>query len=249
MPSFQPGQASPAPGDLSLSSRAALLRDGLLLALTLVAGYLDAVAYLGLGNVFIANMTGNTVLLGLSVGLGRRQEALRNGIAFAGFAAGALAGARVAGRGREHVLWPARVTATLCLELLLAAIFTAGWRLGGAQPSGNGLFVLSAIGAAAMGVQSAAARRLAVAGVSTTYVTGTLTTLMGELAILRGPRSPVRHAAVLVTLAVGAVLGALTVQHWHGWAPLTPLAVLALVTALAALRFRTERAARRHAAG
>lgn len=224
-----------------------LLRDGLLLALTLVAGYLDAVAYLGLGSVFIANMTGNTVLLGLSAGLGRREAALRNGIAFAGFAAGALAGAWVAGRGRDRALWPARVTATLCLELAMVAVFSAGWRLGGAHPSGNGLYALSALGAAAMGVQSAAARRLAVSGVSTTYVTGTLTTLMGELAIVRGPRAPLRHAAVLVALAAGAALGALVLLHWRGAAPLLPLAVLAIVTSTAAVRFHAERRRRRAA--
>ena len=39
-------------------------RDLLLLALTWAAGNIDAIGYLGLGRVFTANMTGNTVLLG-----------------------------------------------------------------------------------------------------------------------------------------------------------------------------------------
>ncbi|MBS0244708.1 MAG: DUF1275 family protein, partial [Proteobacteria bacterium] len=35
--------------------------------LCLIAGYVDAVGYFDLGHVFTANMTGNTVLLGVSV--------------------------------------------------------------------------------------------------------------------------------------------------------------------------------------
>ena len=37
-----------------------------LAALTVVSGFLDAVSFLGLGHVFIANMTGNVVLVGFA---------------------------------------------------------------------------------------------------------------------------------------------------------------------------------------
>jgi uncharacterized membrane protein YoaK (UPF0700 family) len=40
-------------------------RDILLLVLTWAAGSVDAISFLALGRVFTANMTGNTVLLGL----------------------------------------------------------------------------------------------------------------------------------------------------------------------------------------
>ena len=43
-------------------------RDLLLLGLTWSAGFLDAISFLGLGNVFTANMTGNTILLGIALG-------------------------------------------------------------------------------------------------------------------------------------------------------------------------------------
>ena len=43
-------------------------RDAMLTSLSLAAGCVDAVGYLGLGQVFVANMTGNTVLLGLAIG-------------------------------------------------------------------------------------------------------------------------------------------------------------------------------------
>ena len=38
-----------------------------LIVLTVVTGLVDAVGYLGLGHVFMANMTGNVVLLGFAV--------------------------------------------------------------------------------------------------------------------------------------------------------------------------------------
>ncbi len=39
------------------------MKNRLVLLLTGVGGYVDAVSYLALGRVFTANMTGNTVLL------------------------------------------------------------------------------------------------------------------------------------------------------------------------------------------
>jgi uncharacterized membrane protein YoaK (UPF0700 family) len=39
-----------------------------LIGLTVVAGLVDAVSYLGLGHVFVANMTGNVVFLGFRAG-------------------------------------------------------------------------------------------------------------------------------------------------------------------------------------
>jgi uncharacterized membrane protein YoaK (UPF0700 family) len=39
----------------------------LFLVLTLVTGVVDATSYLSLGHVFVANMTGNVVFLGLGI--------------------------------------------------------------------------------------------------------------------------------------------------------------------------------------
>jgi uncharacterized membrane protein YoaK (UPF0700 family) len=41
----------------------------------------DAVGYLGLGQVFVANMTGNTVLLGLAIGQADGRDVLQSGMA------------------------------------------------------------------------------------------------------------------------------------------------------------------------
>jgi hypothetical protein len=53
----------------------------MLTSLSLAAGCVDAVGYLGLGQVFVANMTGNTVLLGLAIGQADGRGVLHAGTA------------------------------------------------------------------------------------------------------------------------------------------------------------------------
>jgi uncharacterized membrane protein YoaK (UPF0700 family) len=221
------------------------VRDGLLLGLTLVAGAVDAVSYLGLGRVFTANMTGNLVLLGLAIGQGQALEALRSVVAFLGFAAGAGLGGWIVGGGIGGEHWPSRVTVVLGVEFGLLAGFLAGWVVAGPEPSNLVLEVLTALSAAAMGVQSAAGRRLAVAGVSTTYVTGTLVTLMAELAALaRRQPGAARWVGVLVALLVGATLGTILMAQARPAAPLLPVLMLGGIVVLASAAFPGHRTPR-----
>ena len=79
-------------------------RDVMLLILTWAAGNIDAIGYLGLGRVFTANMTGNTVLLGLHLGQEQGRAALLALLALLGFGVGLVMGAliveRIEARGR-----------------------------------------------------------------------------------------------------------------------------------------------------
>jgi uncharacterized membrane protein YoaK (UPF0700 family) len=68
-------------------------RNGLVLLLACVAGGVDAVSYMSLGHVFTANMTGNTVLLGLALGQAESRAVVRSSLALIGFLAGAFLGA------------------------------------------------------------------------------------------------------------------------------------------------------------
>jgi uncharacterized membrane protein YoaK (UPF0700 family) len=70
-------------------------QDAMLTSLSLAAGCVDAVGYLGLGQVFVANMTGNTVLLGLAIGQADGQAILHAGIALVGFVLGVALGAAI----------------------------------------------------------------------------------------------------------------------------------------------------------
>src|SRR5258706_12655240 len=79
-----------------------------LIGLTVVAGLVDAVSYLGLGHVFVANMTGNVVFLGFLAGGARDFSVALCLIAIGSFLLGPLAGGRVgrhtgAHRGRRPV--------------------------------------------------------------------------------------------------------------------------------------------------
>ncbi len=69
-----------------------------LLTLTAVTGLVDAVSYLRLGRVFVANMTGNVVFLGFSVYPHSGLSAIASLVAIGGFLLGALLGGAAATR-------------------------------------------------------------------------------------------------------------------------------------------------------
>ena len=77
-------------------------RDGplppLLVAMTLVTGLVDAFSYLLLGHVFVANMTGNVVLLGFALVGAPGFSIAASLAAIVSFALGALIGGRVGSR-------------------------------------------------------------------------------------------------------------------------------------------------------
>src|SRR5436309_11779640 len=156
-------------------------RDAMLLMLTWAAGIVDAISYLGLGRVFTAMMTGNTVLLALAVSEGESMAVMRSGLALAGFSAGAAAGALIVMHSNERGEWPSAVTHALAFEGLLLGVFAVVWystRTARTTGLTNILIVLSGL---AMGIQAAAVRHVRVPGVATTYITGTLTSLMADL--------------------------------------------------------------------
>ena len=161
-------------------------RDAMLLVLTCAAGLVDAISYLELGHVFTAMMTGNTVLLALAIGQGEVMAALRSTLALAAFSVGAAGGALVLLRGRARSEWPFIVTATLGLEAVALGLFAVMWHVKGPVARTDVLtLVLIALSGLAMGIQAAAVRHLGVPGVASTYITGTLTSLMAELVTWR----------------------------------------------------------------
>src|SRR2546428_12885891 len=74
----------------------------LLLVLTGVTGLVDAVSYLKLGHVFVANMTGNVVFLGFAVADAADFSIPASVLAIAAFLAGALAGGRIGSSAGQH---------------------------------------------------------------------------------------------------------------------------------------------------
>jgi uncharacterized membrane protein YoaK (UPF0700 family) len=154
----------------------------MLTLLALAAGCVDAASFLGLGQVMTAAMTGNTVLLGLAPGQAD-EGSLRAIVALAAFVAGALAGAAIVDRGPGGVVWAPAVTAALALELVVLVVLALTWHVLEGRPAWPIDYRHPLIAAAglAMGIQSAAAQRIGVPGVTTTYVTGTLTSMAARL--------------------------------------------------------------------
>ncbi|MEU4679291.1 YoaK family protein [Micromonospora sp. NPDC023737] len=210
-------------------------RHALVVVLTFLTGSADAVGFLALGGAFSSVMTGNMVLLGLSAGRGNAELAVTSGCAILSFIAGVLAGARLAGAAQpDDPVWPRRVNRALILELLLFVVFLVVWEVNLPDHSERVDLVLLMLSATALGVQSSAIQRFGVPGLSSTYLTGTLTSLIGGVAA-RSPWHTLRpKAQVLLALMAGAAVGALVALHLTVWAPALLIAPLLLVIAVAA---------------
>jgi len=206
-------------------------RDALIILLTLVTGSIDAIGFTRLGGVFTSVMTGNMVLLGVASGKGDVSLAIHTGVAFVGYVAGSLIGARVAGHAHEDdQLWPRSILKALVLELLVLCVFATWWELVAAAPIGTEEYAMLSVNAVALGVQSAAVLRFGISGLSTTYLTGTLTQLVAGVAKRKDPVSW-RSTFILLALIVGAGFGAVLAVHAPRFAPVLPIAVLAFVVA------------------
>jgi uncharacterized membrane protein YoaK (UPF0700 family) len=208
----------------------------LLLVMTTATGLVDAVSVLGLGRVFVANMTGNVVFLGFAVA-GAPGFALAASLAaLGGFLVGALAGGAlvsVRGHHRGHLL---RDAALIEVVLLLLAV---GLLVGVTGAPGSGLAsTVAALAAAALGLQNSAVRRLGVPDLTTTVLTMTLT---GIAADVRSAGRPVvtRRVLAVATMFLGALVGALLVLHTRlVWALLPAPVLLAVVVGVLAVAVR-----------
>ena len=155
-----------------------------MLLLTIVTGLVDAVAYLRLGHVFVANMTGNVVFLGFSAAGAPGLSVVGSLVAIACFlpaacSPGAWPPAAVAGACASCGRPPGSQLVLFAGAILVAA--PAGDTIG--SDSRYALIVLLAL---AMGVQNATARRLAVPDLTTTVLTLTLTGIAADSKLAGG---------------------------------------------------------------
>lgn len=215
----------------------------MLLALALAAGSLDAISYLGLGHVFTANMTGNTVLLAIAAVRGS-ADAAHSATALGGFALGVALGATVLPAKGD---WPRRAAGVFSLEAALLAALLLAWVFAGAPAARYGLIAMAAF---AMGAQSVGVRTSHVRGVNTTYMTSTYMNAIARVVLRRRGIDENRDGGVLPGSAwalygAGAVVGALAERNWHAGSAAVPLALVAAVTmwALRGTAGRSHRAA------
>jgi uncharacterized membrane protein YoaK (UPF0700 family) len=207
--------------------------QAILLGLTATTGIIDAVCYLGMGHVLVANMTGNIVFLGLALAGAKGFTISSFLVALGSFLVGATVGGRLGkvldGHRRRWLTTASVVQAGLAAVAALAVV------AGVLGPTGTArLWVIALLGAGT-GVQNATMRRLAVPDLTTSVLTMTITGLGADSALGGGshPRRNRRLESVAAML-IGALVGGALMVH-VGFTQ--TLGVLAGVLALVAIGF------------
>ena len=187
----------------------------LAVALATTAGFVDSFIFLHVTPVFVANMSGNLVRLGMSAGSGDWRAIVAALVAIGSFLTGAmLATARL--DALTHLAHPPSSprspspVGVLVLEGVLLTelpIIIRGVGVSMTQRFGLGAALVVVVGATAMGLQAVALRRVGAIAVSTTYGTGAVVRLGEKLALAarRAPRpGDARRRTTIIVL--GAVL-------------------------------------------
>jgi uncharacterized membrane protein YoaK (UPF0700 family) len=206
-------------------------------ALGFLAGYVDTLGFVALFGLFTAHVTGNFVLIGSELARPSGNSVLIKFLAFGAFVA-AVAFTRL------YILWlerrgmaPLRSVFGLQL-LLLTGFMLAGLAAVPLTTSDAPLALLAgAIGAAAMGVQNAAAKLLLSNLTPTTVMTGNVTQLVIDLVdVARGGADEAIHRRCakflwpVLAFGVGAIGGAFAYIYAGFYGLLPAIALLAALT-------------------
>ena len=222
---------------------AASPRRRTVLFFTWAAGCVDAIVYIA-GHVFTANMTGNAVLLGISLGSNISAATVRSLVALITFIAGIFLGAVLVWDEEKGIPWK-RIRIAVLVETFVMALFAAVFVLPVSLQSEGTIAALIVLSAFAMGMQSAIVKRLNLPGIATTYITGTMTSLMSGLVhhwkaekelpeekeeLALAERSMALQAWVFILYALAAVASAVLYRRWPAVVALLPLIAIVAVT-------------------
>jgi uncharacterized membrane protein YoaK (UPF0700 family) len=204
----------------------------MLVALTILTGVVDAVSYLELGHVFVANMTGNIIFLGFALAGAAGLSPVASLIALAAFLLGALVGGWLGARHHAHRGHLLRAANTAQVFLIGAAVLLAVVAV--EPPTRATRYTLTVLLALALGVQNAAAQRLSVPDLTTTVLTRTLTGLASESGLVGGAGSKLgRRIVAIGAMFLGALIGGLLALHVSIAAALGVALAIVLCTGLA----------------
>ena len=194
----------------------------LLLVLTVVTGLIDAVSILGLGRVFVANMTGNVVFVGFALAGAPGFSLAGSVLALAGF----LTGAAAAGVPMRRAWSPNRLLiAAVAAEL--GAVLVSLVLLAAVQDKSSVTLIAVTLLAGGLGARNAVVRHLAVADLTTTVLTMSLTGIGADIKA-RNSTAAARRVLSVLTMLLGAAGGALLIR---GPGVVAALAVAALLLA------------------
>jgi uncharacterized membrane protein YoaK (UPF0700 family) len=202
----------------------------MLIGLTVVTGIVDAFSYLGMGHVFVANMTGNVVFVAFSLASAPGFSLWASLLAIAAFSSGAILGGRIGVRDSTH---RGRLLASAVgVEAVLGLGAFVDAEIVGHPFTGTGKVSLIVLLALTMGVQNATARRLGVPDLTTTVLTLTLTGISADGRLGGGGDSKIgRRLLSVASMFFGALIGALIVRGAHPELGLLVAAALLVVVA------------------
>jgi uncharacterized membrane protein YoaK (UPF0700 family) len=196
-----------------------------MLVLTAVTGLIDAVSYLRMGHVFVANMTGNVVFLGFALQPDSGLSLPASAVAIGGFLCGAVVGGRIAAHlaGRPQTWLRTAFAVQACLLVVVALL----GGIGALVYTGHAALVTIAVLAIGFGLQNTTVRRLAVPDLTTTVLTLGLTGLAADSHLAGGPGArPHRRLGSVLAMLAGAAAGTLLLLV------ATPTVVIACAAAL-----------------
>lgn len=223
--------------------------------LTWIAGFVDAVGFLALGQIYTANMSGNSVSLGIHLSRVDWQAAAGRAWPVGAYLAGLLFSRLLIQFGARREIRNIASLAIVCELALLAPV----WMGRPPFPQSPSHYSIPYVGllAASMGIQNAALTRFSLLTLHTGFVTGTLVKLAEEFAkyltwlwdnlgartqtIARVMRDSFHQkafhvsvwlGAIWVTYVVGAVGGALATAQSGLKSLAVPIVLLCIVIAV-----------------
>lgn len=203
----------------------------LLVLMTVVTGIIDSFSFLKLGHVFVANSTGNILFLGFALAHVQGFSITESLLALAATILGAMIGGKlnsVFANHRDKILG-----ASASVQALLLSVAVLLSLLSSTPVQRNYRTGFVALLGVAMGIQNAAARKIAIPDLTTTVLTLTITGLGADSVLLGGPGSRAGRRLVAITaMLIGAVIGAVLDLHTALCYPLIAALILVLIVAL-----------------
>jgi uncharacterized membrane protein YoaK (UPF0700 family) len=184
----------------------------MLVCMTMVTGLVDSFSFLRLGHVFVANSTGNILFIGFALAHVPGFSITESLVSLGAFVVGAgiggkLSSAFATNRGKILGTSTSLQSMLLAVAVVLSLVCTV-------PVQGGYRTAFIAVLAIAMGIQNAAARKIAVPDLTTTVLTLTITGLGADNVLVGGPGSRAgRRLVAIAAMLVGAVVGAVLVLH------------------------------------
>jgi len=219
-----------------------LRREILLTLSTLEAGLLDASVYASLGRVFVANMTGNIILLGIAIAdLQIEVDVLPILVSLAAFFIGGLITGFLERWTRQHEIGYARwffalITLVDCILNFISMALVFSNVVVSEKITGNMRLIIFAFLALGQGSQLILTKRAGLPEFSNAVVTNIYLDLSADRSLFsfrgEGVRSRNRRVLCLVALLVGALIGGEIVKFKGFGIALVISGVISFITAI-----------------